>query len=263
MTRPSGTDVWHKTVRLRRATRIAYAISPNDRAEDRWATERLDPLNPRRTPDDPTYPFASSSVLDMPGAPDEQWARRTPVRRGLIQERTITSAVLSSPKFGSERPVWIYTPPGYNPNAGPYPVVSNNRIAPRRCSSRRRDVQPPARRPPHGSAAAGISVWVWPTALAIALLETETSEHPLFREGPLSGRVTVGRGEPQRYGVPAAALCGGSVVILQQSTQPLTTRNRAVVAGCPLGGEEQSVAHALVVAFVMIVLDEFVNRVTE
>src|SRR4029453_16415169 len=61
----------------------------------------------------------------------------------------------------------------------------------------------------------------------------------------------------------AAALCGGSVLILQQATQPRTTRNRAVAASFPLDREEQPVAHALMVAFVMIVLDEFANHVPE
>ena len=69
--------------------------------------------------------------------------------------------------------------------------------------------------------------------------------------------------EPQRDEAPAAALCGGSVVVLQESTQPRTTRNRPVAASRPLDGEEQSVAHALMVAFVMIVLDEFVKSVPE
>ena len=123
MSRLPGTDVWYKTVRLRRGTRVGYDISPNDREEDRWATRQLDPLNPRRTPDDPTYPFFATSVLDLPGAPDEQWALRPPVRRGLIQERTIKSALLRNPVFGNERPIWIYTPPGYNPSAGPYPLL--------------------------------------------------------------------------------------------------------------------------------------------
>jgi hypothetical protein len=31
----------------------------------------------------------------------------------------------------------------------------------------------------------------------------------------------------------------------------------------PFGGEEQSVAHALMVAFVMVVLDEFMNRIPQ
>lgn len=123
MSRLPGTDVWYKTVRLRRGTRISYALSPNDRSEDRGLTWQLDPLNPRRTPDDPTYVFVSSSVLDMPGAPDEQWALRTPVRRGLIEERTVKSALLRNPVVGDQRPIWIYTPPGYDPTAGPYPLL--------------------------------------------------------------------------------------------------------------------------------------------
>jgi len=126
MSRLPGTDVWYKTVRLRRGTRVAYRISPNDREEDRWATARLDPLNPRRTPDDPTYPssiMSVMSVLDMPGAPDEQWALRRPARRGTIEERAVTSAVLKNPVFGNERQIWIYTPPGYTPTAGPFPLL--------------------------------------------------------------------------------------------------------------------------------------------
>ena len=93
-------------------------ISPNDRAADRWVTSRLDPLNPRRFPDDPTYRFFSRSVLDMPGAPDEQWALRTPVRRGTIEEKTVASALIKTPGG-----IWIYTSPGYSPSAGPYPLV--------------------------------------------------------------------------------------------------------------------------------------------
>ncbi|MEO7888870.1 MAG: enterochelin esterase domain-containing protein, partial [Vicinamibacterales bacterium] len=118
-----GTDVWYTTVRVRRGTRVEYDISPNDREEDRLATRQLDPLNPRRAPDDPTYPFFASSVLDMAGAPDEQWALRTPVRRGLIEERKAKSALLKNPLFPDERPIWIYTPPAYSPTAGPYPLL--------------------------------------------------------------------------------------------------------------------------------------------
>ena len=113
-----GTDIWYKTVRLRRGTRIQYVISPNDRPATQWATLQLDPLNARKFPDDPTYRGFSQSVLDMPGAPDEQWAMRTPVRRGNIEERTVKSTLLKN-----EDQVWIYTPPGYSPSAGPYPLV--------------------------------------------------------------------------------------------------------------------------------------------
>lgn len=117
MSHLSGTDVWYTTVRLRRGTRIEYVISPNDRPETRWATAQLDPLNPRKFPDDPTYRFFSQSVLDMPGAPDEQWALRTPSRRGNVEERTVTSALVK------EDQIWIYTPPGHSRSAGPYPLV--------------------------------------------------------------------------------------------------------------------------------------------
>ena len=59
------------------------------------------------------------------------------------------------------------------------------------------------------------------------------------------------------------ALCGGPVVELQEATQPRTTRNRPVAASRPLDGEEQPVVHALMIAFVMIVLNEFVDDVPE
>jgi enterochelin esterase-like enzyme len=118
MSHLAGTDVWYKTVRLRRGSRFSYVISPNDRPETSWATAQLDPLNPREFPDDPTYRGFSQSVLDMPGAPDEQWAMRTPVRRGRIEERTVQSTLLKN-----EDQIWIYTPPDYSPSAGPYPLV--------------------------------------------------------------------------------------------------------------------------------------------
>jgi len=59
----------------------------------------------------------------------------------------------------------------------------------------------------------------------------------------------------------AAALGGGSVVVIQQSTQPRTTLNRPVAASRRLDGDEQPVVQALMVPFVMIVLDEFVDDV--
>jgi enterochelin esterase family protein len=118
MSRLPGTDIWHKTLRLRHGTRFEYGLSVNDRPEDRWATAVLDPLNPRRFPDDPTYPFPGLSVLDTPGAPDERWALEPPTRRGQIEEKTITSGLLKN-----ERPIWVYTPPGYTRRAGPYPLV--------------------------------------------------------------------------------------------------------------------------------------------
>jgi enterochelin esterase family protein len=118
MSRLPGTDIWYKTIRLRRGTRITYAISPNDRADERWVTRQLDPLNPRKFPDDPTYRFTSDSVLDTADAPDELWALRKPVRRGVIEQRKIASGILRA-----ERDIWIYTPPGFTQTADPYPLL--------------------------------------------------------------------------------------------------------------------------------------------
>ena len=56
-----------------------------------------------------------------------------------------------------------------------------------------------------------------------------------------------------------SALRGSSVVVVQQITQPRPAVNRAVPVG-PRRLEQQLVAHALMIAFVMVVLDELVNR---
>jgi enterochelin esterase-like enzyme len=118
MSRLPGTDIWFKTIRLRRGTRVTYRISPNDTPGARRDTAQFDPLNPRRDPDDPTYHFVTTSVLEMPGAPEDQWAVRQPTRRGRIEEKKISSGVL-----GNDREIWIYTPPGYMASAGPYRLV--------------------------------------------------------------------------------------------------------------------------------------------
>ena len=71
-------------------------------------------------------------------------------------------------------------------------------------------------------------------------------------------------------GVRLAARYGGTrrrsmrrVVVLQESTEPRPTRDSPVAASRTLDGEEQPVAQALMAAFVMIGLDEFVNDVPE
>jgi len=118
MTRLPATDAWYKTLRLRRGSRFSYAISPNDKPADRALTAQLDPLNPRLSPDDPTYRFERSSVLETAGAPDESWFRNTPTQRGKIEQSKFKSTLLKN-----ERDIWIYTPPGYTAAKGPYPFL--------------------------------------------------------------------------------------------------------------------------------------------
>ncbi len=106
-----GTDVWYKTLRVYRDSRFSYTLSPNDRPEDRALTSQPDPANPVSA-----Y-GGSVSVFATPKAPVE-WTREVPTKRGLVQERRFESTLLAG-----AYPAWIYTPPDYAPNGGPYPLV--------------------------------------------------------------------------------------------------------------------------------------------
>ena len=48
------------------------------------------------------------------------------------------------------------------------------------------------------------------------------------------------------------SLCGGSVIVLQQPAQPCATGDRSVALSRRRGGEEQLVAHALMVPFEIV-----------
>jgi enterochelin esterase family protein len=118
MTRLPLTDVWFKSVRLRAGSLFTYGFSPNDQPESRQFAWALDSLNPRVYPDDPAYQFDRGSVLALPGGPDESWFRRTPPARGVTEQKRFKSTLLQN-----ERDMWIYTPPGYTTDRGPYPLV--------------------------------------------------------------------------------------------------------------------------------------------
>lgn len=119
MSRIPNTDVWYKTIQVQRGSRFLYWLSPNHRSDaDRLYTDQPDPLNPRLFPEDPNFTVDLASVLETPGAPDDSWARRTPVRRGTVEQKTFTSTLM-----GNASDFWVYTPPGYAPSAGPYPLI--------------------------------------------------------------------------------------------------------------------------------------------
>lgn len=125
MSHVEGTDLWFKTLKLRRGTRIYYQLSPNDplgeRPEGNWSrTSQADPLNPKRDPDDRNVPLDRvRSLLELPGALPQPWyAKRTDVRHYSVTEESIHSQHLNG-----ERKVLIYTPPGYSAQNPPYPTV--------------------------------------------------------------------------------------------------------------------------------------------
>ena len=103
---------------------------------------------------------------------------------------------------------------------------------------------------------------VWTTQLAVASSRADRCHHGSIG-GQSAAAFPYDRGVCPATEARAAALCGESLVVLQQSTQPCTTRNGLDTIRCPTDGEEQPVAYALMVAFVMIVLHEFVDRVLE
>jgi len=115
MTRLPGSDVWYKSVLMPRGSRISYQLAPNHRQGDIDITSQADPLNPRLAWDD----TPDVSLLELEGAPDETWFKRTPGTRGELSPRQpFRSTILKG-----DRSVRIYTPPGHSSAGGPYPLL--------------------------------------------------------------------------------------------------------------------------------------------
>jgi enterochelin esterase-like enzyme len=125
MSHIEGTDVWFKTMKVRRGTRMFYTLSPNDpageRPEAKWQRkEQSDPSNSKRDPDDPSVPLdRARSLLELPGALPQPWyEKHAGVPRYSMVEEKIRSVPLNS-----ERRVLVYTPPGFSKEHSPYPTV--------------------------------------------------------------------------------------------------------------------------------------------
>jgi enterochelin esterase family protein len=127
MEKLKGSDVWHRTFRMRRDARFTYELGVNDpltpvrgiRSASEWVTRssswRPDPLNPKRFP---RYP-RPLSVVELSGAPPQPWNDPKPgVPRGRLRTHKIKSAILAN-----ERTVWIYTPAGCESSVVHYGVL--------------------------------------------------------------------------------------------------------------------------------------------
>lgn len=113
----AGSDVWYLSYEIRNDARFAYALSPNDSllslldpARNSMAF-KPDPLNPRHLPD------LYSSWVELPNAPPEPWAS-VAGSGGELHETKFSSALLKN-----DRPVWIYTPAGFDPRGKRYPLL--------------------------------------------------------------------------------------------------------------------------------------------
>ncbi|MFP2923871.1 enterochelin esterase [Pyxidicoccus sp. 3LG] len=114
-----GTNLWHRTWRVRRDLRTTYCFSPDEplralhemdlEEEARYLAERMqawrpDALNPRRFSPNPALP--PMSVLELPEAPGQQWtARRPDVPEGRLEQHLYRNI-----RSGRERLFWLYRP---------------------------------------------------------------------------------------------------------------------------------------------------------
>jgi enterochelin esterase family protein len=86
-------------------------LAPNNAGAEH-PTAQPDPLNPRIASQ------GEESILALPGAPDDSWYRRTPNVRGRVERHSLESKLLAV-----RRDISVYTPPGYSPSLGPYPLI--------------------------------------------------------------------------------------------------------------------------------------------
>jgi enterochelin esterase-like enzyme len=123
LTPVSGTDLFYRTYRVRADMRFVYWLAPNlplhhirevtdwDAYQAHW---QVDPRNPKVFRQD-----LDRSYVELPAAPPQHWHQ--PRRDGAAG--SVTSLVWQSALLGNERTVWIATPPGYQPQGEPYPLL--------------------------------------------------------------------------------------------------------------------------------------------
>lgn len=107
-----NTDLWFRTIRLPRGSRIQYRLSPND------PLAVMPPLDGKRDPvKDPLNP--KGELLELPGAlPQPYYEKRDGVAKMTKFEHTLTSTHLKQ-----DRKIVVYTPPNFDPKAKPYPSI--------------------------------------------------------------------------------------------------------------------------------------------
>lgn len=128
----TGTDIWHRSYRLPLDLQSTYQLlpipqdappfNPTQRAERAYWVNLMrhaipDPLNPHRFPS--KLAETELSILELPLAPKERWWQaQADVPRG-----TLTTHRIHSNQLKNERTLWLYLPPDYTEQNGPYPVA--------------------------------------------------------------------------------------------------------------------------------------------
>jgi len=104
MTCLPGTDLWHKTYRVRNDLRAHYRLALDD-------AEQPDPLNPNTQvcPADEESFYEQETTISLfalPAAPSQVWIRpRAGGLKGQVEQHILRSNILNN-----ERRLWVYTP---------------------------------------------------------------------------------------------------------------------------------------------------------
>jgi enterochelin esterase family protein len=114
LTRLGSSDVWYRTLTMRREARFEYQFAVATSAQPDVAGARRnqpDPLN--------TLRYNDTSAVALPGAPAQPYVKaRAGVARGNVERRRFASRILNN-----ERDLEIYTPPGYTRAGQKYPLL--------------------------------------------------------------------------------------------------------------------------------------------
>ncbi|MDI6102134.1 alpha/beta hydrolase-fold protein [Actinoplanes sp. NEAU-A12] len=135
MTRLPGTDLWHGARLLPTDLRTVYCLRHEGperfpRHLDGDGPVHVDPINPRRVhfsrdPLDPDDHDCWGSLLELPGAPEEQWTSPAPG----VAAGSLTSARVRSDVLGYELPVTLYRPAGVSAQGLPVVVFFDGHLA--------------------------------------------------------------------------------------------------------------------------------------
>lgn len=117
----AGTDVWYSAWRMKSNLRFSYRFSVE--LQSGQESTSVDPLNRRKVEvsfEGASAPPTEFSIASMPLAPPETWlGQHVDVPSGKV-----TVNILPSMSLGTDRKIWIYTPPGYDPRASdPYHLL--------------------------------------------------------------------------------------------------------------------------------------------
>lgn len=122
LTKFAGTDIWYLTWTVSNTLRAGYGFLPvpkgADAPTDRWPDPVCDPFN-RQQRRSNWKSGEMVSVLVMPSAEELSWNGIDHAElQGELHASRFESIILNN-----ERPIWIYTPPGFKREGNRYPLV--------------------------------------------------------------------------------------------------------------------------------------------